>query len=58
MKMYPGGDGCVRVIDVLIKVKVFRRPSHHLVYLPIEEDRFTQMLKSLPVMPMHLHYFY
>ena len=34
MKAYCGGNGCVRVVDVLIKDIIFSRlPTHHLVYL-------------------------
>ena len=36
--VYPGTDGHVRVVDVKIQGKKFRRPVHSLVYLLREEE--------------------
>ena len=35
-KCYPGQDNHVRVVDVRIRRKLYRRPVHRLVLLPVE----------------------
>ena len=33
MEVFPGADGCVRVVDLLVQGKVYRRSVHHLLPL-------------------------
>ena len=35
-KVYPGPDGLIRTVDVLIKGKVYRRPIVKLCKLPLD----------------------
>ena len=37
-KVYPGSDNHIRVVDITIQGKTYRRPIHKLVYLLGEED--------------------
>ncbi len=36
VKLYPGSDGHVRVVDLSIKGRIYRLPAKHLVLLPIQ----------------------
>ena len=42
VKVYPGKDGLVRVVDLLCQGKVYNRPIHRLVLLVPEDSTATQ----------------
>ena len=39
LNVFPGQDGVVRVVDVKVRGKVYRRPAHNLIALPVSVRR-------------------
>ncbi len=49
VEVFPGPDGRVRAVDLLCRGKKYRRSSHNLIFLEMEEDH------NLPPPPEHVH---
>lgn len=46
VKLYPGADGLVRVVDVKTQSGIFKRPIHKLAPLPILDNRTSETAES------------